>query len=104
MGMMFSTFCWHVEDLWLNSLNYSHKGAIKTWYVVPESDKQAFDDFILKKTGKREFLNSITYMIDPAEIMANGITVYKAYQRPREYILTLFGAYHAGFSQGWNVG
>ena len=53
MGMMFSTFCWHVEDLWLNSLNYSHKGAIKTWYVIPESDKEKFDAYILQKTGKR---------------------------------------------------
>ena len=104
MGMMFSTFCWHVEDMWLNSLNYSHKGAIKTWYVIPESDKEAFDAYVLKKTGKREFLNSITFMIDPAELIAQGIKVYKAYQRPKEYILTLFGAYHAGFSQGWNVG
>lgn len=39
MGMMFSTFCWHVEDLWLNSLNYNHKGATKTWYVIPAEDK-----------------------------------------------------------------
>lgn len=36
--------------------------------------------------------------------MDNGIRVYKAYQRPHEYMLTLFGAYHAGFSQGFNVG
>ena len=43
-------------------------------------------------------------MIDPAELIEQGIKVYKAYQRPKEYILTLFGAYHAGFSQGWNVG
>lgn len=43
-------------------------------------------------------------MIDPIELMENGIKVFKAYQRPREYILTLFGAYHCGFSQGFNVG
>jgi len=43
-------------------------------------------------------------MIDPLELMENGIKVYKAYQRPREYMLTLFGAYHCGFSQGFNVG
>jgi hypothetical protein len=59
---------------------------------------------VLKKTGKREFLNSITFMIDPLELIDNGIKVYKAYQRPREYILTLFNAYHSGFSQGYNVG
>lgn len=90
--------------MWLNSLNYSHRGAIKTWYVIPESDKEAFDAYVLRKTGKREFLNSITFMIDPVELIQNGIKVYKAYQRPKDYILTLFGAYHAGFSQGWNVG
>lgn len=53
MGMLFSTFCWHVEDLWLNSINYSHKGAIKTWYVIPEADKEKFDQYVLRKTGKR---------------------------------------------------
>ena len=83
MGMKFSSFCWHVEDLWLNSLNYSHTGATKTWYIIPESDKDAFDSYILKKTGKRELLNSITFMIDPLELIENGIKVYKAYQRPR---------------------
>lgn len=104
MGMQFSTFCWHVEDLWLNSINYSHRGATKTWYIIPESDKQKFDAYVLKKTGKREFLNSITFMIDPIELMENDIKVYKAYQRPHEYILTLFNAYHSGFSQGFNIG
>lgn len=39
MGMLFSSFCWHVEDLFLNSLNYNHKGSTKTWYVVPGSYK-----------------------------------------------------------------
>lgn len=104
MGMLFSTFCWHVEDLWLNSINYSHKGGIKTWYVIPESDKDKFDAYVLNKTGKREFLNSITFMIDPLELMEHGIKVYKTYQHPKDYVLTLFGAYHCGFAQGFNVG
>lgn len=104
MGMLFSSFCWHVEDLWLNSLNYSHTGATKTWYVIPEQDREKFDAYVLQKTGSRELLNSINFMIDPLELVAAGITVYKAYQRPREYILTLFNAYHCGFSQGYNVG
>jgi hypothetical protein len=30
--------------------------------------------------------------------------VFKTFQRPKEYVLTLFNAYHAGFSQGFNVG
>lgn len=104
MGMLFSSFCWHVEDLWLNSLNYNHCGSTKTWYVVPEADKEKFDQYVIRKTGRRQFLNSITYMLDPLELIENGIRVYKTYQRPREFVLTLFNAYHAGFSQGFNVG
>jgi histone demethylase JARID1 len=104
MGMMFSTFCWHVEDLWLNSINYSHKGGIKTWYVIPASDKGKFDEFVGKKTNDPEFLDRITFMLNPLEIKKAGIRIYRTYQRPGDYICTFFKAYHAGFSQGFNVG
>ena len=43
MGMQFSSFCWHVEDLWVNSLNYNHKGGTKTWYIIPGAYKEKFD-------------------------------------------------------------
>jgi hypothetical protein len=43
---MFSSFCWHVEDSNINSINYNHFGGKKIWYVIPESDKAKFDDFI----------------------------------------------------------
>ena len=104
MGMMFSTFCWHVEDLWLNSLNYSHTGAIKTWYVVPSSHKDKFDCYVENKTGRSDLLNRITFMIDPLELLAQGIPVHRADQQPGEYICTFYKAYHAGFSHGFNVG
>ena len=69
MGMMFSTFCWHVEDLWLNSFNYSHIGSTKTWYVVPKSHKEKFDKYVQLKTGRTDLLNRITYMLDPIELI-----------------------------------
>lgn len=43
-------------------------------------------------------------MIDPLEIISNGIPVYKANQKPGEYVYTFFKAYHAGFSHGFNIG
>jgi len=42
-GMLFSTFCWHYEDLMLYSMNYMHEGKGKIWYVVPEEDRIKFE-------------------------------------------------------------
>ena len=36
VGMKYSTFCWHFEDLMLPSINYNHWGNPKLWYGVPE--------------------------------------------------------------------
>lgn len=44
MGMLFATFAWHVEDQYLYSINYQHAGAAKTWYGVPASDADAFEE------------------------------------------------------------
>jgi histone demethylase JARID1 len=65
MGMMFSTFCWHVEDLWLNSINYNHKGNTKTWYIIPKQYKEQFDEYVSKRTGRDDLLDRITFMLDP---------------------------------------
>ena len=43
VGMKFSTFCWHYEDLMLPSINYSHYGKPKLWYGVPENNREKFD-------------------------------------------------------------
>ena len=43
VGMKFSTFCWHYEDLMLFSLNYSHWGKAKQWYCVPAGDREKFE-------------------------------------------------------------
>ena len=37
IGMLFSMFCWHKEDVNLYSMSYNHHGEPKTWYGVPGS-------------------------------------------------------------------
>ena len=34
LGMLFSSFCWHREDIYLASINYLHLGAAKQWCWV----------------------------------------------------------------------
>lgn len=43
IGMLFASFCWHNEDNYLYSINYSHFGDIKQWYGVPGSEAKKFE-------------------------------------------------------------
>ena len=45
-GMLYATFAWHVEDHNLYSINYHHLGASKTWYGVPETDADSFEQVV----------------------------------------------------------
>ncbi|KAJ9549610.1 hypothetical protein OSB04_022153 [Centaurea solstitialis] len=87
IGMLFSMFAWHVEDHYLYSINYHHCGAAKTW------EDGAFDVLLGKTT-----------LFPPNILSQHGVPVYKAVQKPGEYVVTFPRAYHAGFSHGFNCG
>ncbi|KAE8671696.1 Jumonji domain protein isoform 2 [Hibiscus syriacus] len=90
IGMLFSLFAWHVEDHYLYSINYHHCGASKTWYGVPDG---AFDALLGKTT-----------LFPPSILLKHDVPVYKAVQKPGEFVITFPRAYHAGFSHGFNCG
>lgn len=107
-GMIFSTFCWHVEDLYLYSLNYMHYGSPKVWYSIPVNEKDKMDKYLFKKYEElkcknKNLVDRLTLLIDPVELINNGIKVNKTVQYPGEIILTFPNAFHSGFSTGFNI-
>lgn len=108
IGGLFSTFCWHYEDLFLYSINFMHEGVGKTWYTVPlshtEKMRQFMRDRYAKELQERKYLlTEVVISFSPLELIKEGIPVYKTYQQPGEMIITFPGAFHGGFSNGYNI-
>ncbi|KAL1324457.1 hypothetical protein AAHE18_13G091300 [Arachis hypogaea] len=116
IGMLFSMFAWHVEDHYLYSINYHHSGANKTWYGVPAHAASQFENVVLhrvynhkimSKHGEDEAFQLLahkTTMFPPNILLQHGVAVYKAVQKPGEFVISFPRAYHAGFSHGFNCG
>ncbi|PNY04674.1 lysine-specific demethylase 5D-like protein [Trifolium pratense] len=116
IGMLFSMFAWHVEDHYLYSINYHHSGANKTWYGVPSYAASQFEKTVLNhvycnkalkehgENGAFQFLAQKTSMFPPNVLLQQDVPVYKAVQKPGEFVITFPRSYHAGFSHGFNCG
>ncbi|CAA6669632.1 unnamed protein product [Spirodela intermedia] len=116
IGMLFSMFAWHVEDHYLYSINYHHCGASKTWYGIPGNAALHFEKVVRETVYSHEILSSNvddaafdvllgkTTMFPPNILLDHGVPVYKAVQKPGEFVITFPRAYHAGFSHGFNCG
>jgi len=107
-GMLFASFCWHVEDLYMYSINYMHQGAPKTWYCIPPDHKEDFDVVIREKypdlfVRKPGIMHNIVLTINPLDLVENNIPVYRTEQCPGDFIITFPKSYHAGFSHGFNI-
>ncbi|CAN8254895.1 unnamed protein product [Cochlearia groenlandica] len=112
IAMIFSWFAWHVEDHDLHSLNYLHVGAGKTWYGVPKDAAVAFED-VVRVHGYGGELNPLvtfstlgekTTVMSPEVFVKAGIPCCRLVQNPGEFVVTFPGAYHSGFSHGFNIG
>ncbi|CAN4081939.1 unnamed protein product [Withania somnifera] len=107
IGMCFSSFCWHVEDHHLYSLNYMHWGEPKIWYGVPGSHASALEDAMRKHLPdlfeeQPDLLHQLVTQLSPSVLKSEGVPVYRAVQKPGEFVLTFPRAYHAGFNCGFN--
>ena len=82
VGMKFSTFCWHFEDMMLPSINYNHHGKPKLWYGAPESSREKFDKAVKDKCAllfKKDpnILLDVITMISPAYLLSQGVRITK---------------------------
>ncbi|RZC68872.1 hypothetical protein C5167_032122 [Papaver somniferum] len=107
IGMCFSSFCWHVEDHHLYSMNYMHWGAPKMWYGVPGKDALKLEASMRKHLPdlfeeQPDLLHKLVTQLSPSILMSEGVPVYRCVQNPREFILTFPRAYHSGFNCGFN--
>ncbi|SPR00706.1 unnamed protein product (mitochondrion) [Plasmodiophora brassicae] len=106
-GMLFSSFCWHTEDLWMYSINYNHFGAPKTWYGAPGCDhrkvEKAMRDQVpgLFKEEPDLAMQLVTQLL-PSTLVAADVSICHAVQNAGEFIVTFPRAFHAGFNQGFN--
>ena len=107
VGSTFSSFCWHFEDHMLYSINYNHFGAAKTWYGVPGSGADAFEQCFKQAmpdlfAAQPDLLLQLVTMLSPALLVNDGVPVYRTDQRAGEFVVTFPKSYHAGFNTGFN--
>lgn len=107
VGMCFATFCWHNEDHWSYSINYLHWGEPKTWYGVPGSSAEAFEETMKKAApelfqSQPDLLHQLVTIMNPNILVNDGVPVFRTDQHAGEFVVTFPRAYHAGFNQGFN--
>ncbi|XP_020571581.1 lysine-specific demethylase 5B [Phalaenopsis equestris] len=107
VGMLFSSFCWHVEDHCFYSINYLHWGDPKCWYGVPGREASAFEQ-VMRNTlpdlfdAQPDLLFQLVTMLNPSVLRDNGIPVYSVMQEPGNFVITFPKSFHAGFNFGLN--
>ncbi|KAM9751416.1 lysine-specific demethylase 5C isoform 2-T2 [Menidia menidia] len=107
VGMVFSAFCWHIEDHWSYSINYLHWGEPKTWYGVPSAAAERLEEVMKKLTPELfeyqpDLLHQLVTIMNPNILMAHGVPVVRTNQCAGEFVITFPRAYHSGFNQGYN--
>ncbi|KAE8655311.1 Lysine-specific demethylase JMJ18 [Hibiscus syriacus] len=107
VGMCFSSFCWHVEDHHLYSLNYMHWGDPKIWYGVPRNHASTLEAALRKHLPdlfeeQPDLLHELVTQFSPSVLKCEGVPIYRAVQCSGEFVLTFPRAYHSGFNCGFN--
>ncbi|PKA59391.1 putative lysine-specific demethylase JMJ14 [Apostasia shenzhenica] len=107
VGMLFSSFCWHVEDHCFYSINYLHWGEPKCWYGVPGREASAFEQ-VMRNTlpdlfdAQPDLLFQLVTMLNPLVLQESGVPVYNVVQEAGTFVITFPKSFHGGFNFGLN--
>eukprot|EP00890_Picochlorum_soloecismus_P002883 jgi/Picsp_1/3596/NSC_06433-R1_probable lysine-specific demethylase jmj14-like len=107
VGSCLSSFCWHIEDHALYSVNYLHIGSPKVWYGVPSTATKAFEQAMkdalphLFEASPSLLYQLITHL-SPNELKKRGVPVFRVIHQANSFVVTMPNAYHSGFNTGFN--
>lgn len=107
VGSCLSSFCWHIEDHALYSVNYLHLGSPKVWYGVPSNATKAFEQAMrdalphLFEASPSLLYQLITHL-SPNELRKRGVPVFRVIHEANSFVVTMPNAYHSGFNTGFN--
>lgn len=76
-GTLFSTFSWHIEDLYLNSINYHHVGACKTWYGVAAQHADAFEQVVQDEVLPLLMTHTVLVIAQPCKAEPASIRAFQ---------------------------
>jgi histone demethylase JARID1 len=107
VGMMYSAFCWHIEDHMFYSINYMHWGEAKRWYSVPAyataAFEAAFQEWLPDQMAMQpDLLFQLVTLLSPEKLNQSGVPVYGLVQEAHDFVVTFPCAYHGGFNTGFN--
>ena len=102
IGMLFSSFCWHLEDLLMYSLNYMHAGAPKIWYSIPADDARKFERTMKEKLTLL-FAQDPNILLDIITMISPSYLVSKKVLRILANMLTNLGSSFPNSAKTWRV-
>ena len=86
-----------------------HLGEPKIWYGIPPSGAEKFDATFAEMKPEMvaahpDITHHITTQLNPNDLTARGVPIYRLVQNARDFVFTFPRAYHAGISTGVNCG
>ena len=98
----------HTEDQYTCSANELVSGDRKDWYIAPESEAEKIEDIVKLELpaliGKNSCrLYDMNVFMNPFQLAAKGVKVFKICQEAGDIVITFPRAYHWVFNHGDNL-